>query len=297
MPLEQNYIDAYLESLAIARNLSANTVAAYRRDLEAFQPFTKGALSTTKDDVSNYLAGLAQDGLSARTQARHLSSLRGFYKFLLERGELTEDPTQYQNAPKLPQSLPKALTDKEMRLLLDACSGAEATNIRLRLLLHLLYGCGLRVTEAISLRMGDVTAGEGVVLRVVGKGGKARLVPLGAVAAGTIEAYVTLARPQFDKTGRSDYLFPGGRAGKPMTRQRVFQMVQELGEHVGVKVAPHHLRHTFATHLLENDADLRAVQQMLGHASLTTTQIYTKVAARRLRDILEKHHPLSGGMG
>jgi integrase/recombinase XerD len=293
MPLEKTLVDAYLESLAVGRNLSTHTVAAYKRDLEAFTGFTASALQTTPREVATYMRHVGKH-YQARTQARQLSALRGFYRFLLERGDIQEDPTVEQAAPKLPVTLPKALDEKDVKRLLETAQGTKPADLRLRVILHLLYGCGMRVSELANLTIGDVTSGEGQALRVLGKGGKARLVPLGGVAAGTLALYLEQGRAFYLK-GESDWLLPGGRPGRPVTRQRIFQLVRQAGLGAGITVAPHHLRHTFATHLLENDADLRAVQQMLGHASLTTTQIYTKVASKQLRQVLESHHPLSKG--
>jgi integrase/recombinase XerD len=293
MPLETTLVEAYLESLAVGRNLSKHTVAAYRDDLNAFSDFTSSALRTAPQEVAAYMQQVGKT-YKARTQARRLSALRGFYRFLLERGDIREDPTAQQIAPKLPASLPKALDEQAAQRLLRAAAGTKPADLRLRVILHLLYGCGMRVSELANLTVSDITAGEGQALRVLGKGGKARLVPLGAVAAGTLALYMEQGRAFFLKR-EADWLLPGGRPGRPITRQRIFQLVRQAGVSVGVSVAPHHLRHTFATHLLENDADLRAVQQMLGHASLTTTQIYTKVAGKRLRQVLESHHPLSKG--
>ena len=199
MPLEQHLIESYLEMLVVSRNLSSHTIAAYRRDLEAFASFTKAALKTTDDEVNKYLEQQEYMGLSARTQARRLSGLRGFYKYLLERGDIKKDPTARQEAPKLPKTLPKALTSKQAKSLLETCKGSKPKDLRLRVIIHMLYGCGLRVSELTQLKLGDIAAGEGIVLRVRGKGGKVRLVPLGVTVSATLEAYIALTRIHFDK--------------------------------------------------------------------------------------------------
>lgn len=286
---------AFVEYLAVARGASPNTVAAYGRDVREYLGFLgKDAAAAGQGDIEKWLGFLAKKENGARSSARKLSAVRRFYTFLQERGWAQDDPTEGVPLPKLPQTLPKALSGDEVKKLLLAPLGTGPVEVRLRLMIQLLYATGLRVSELCGLTLDAVAEGEGVVLRVTGKGGKTRLVPLGEVAAGTLHTYLKEARPRL-KGVEGGWVFasPDGKA--PLTRVRVFQLLKEAGERVGVKVAPHHLRHTFATHLLANDADLRAVQLMLGHASLNTTQIYTKVAGERLRETLEKHHPLNVG--
>jgi integrase/recombinase XerD len=291
-------LELFREHLMVGRGLSANTVAAYMRDAADFTAFSKNRLAVEAKVVEAYLAKLAKDGQAAKSQARHLSTLRTMYRFFLDRGVVADDPTAAVAAPKLPKSLPKALSGLEMRKLLSTAEGETPEQVRLRTIFHLLYASGLRVSELVNLTLADFDEGEGGLLRVTGKGGKTRLVPLGGVAAQTVLHYLEFARPHLPGSG-SDWLFgsPRGKGGGKghLTRQRVFQLIQKAGKMVGVKVAPHHLRHTFATHLLEHDADLRAVQLMLGHASLNTTQIYTRIAGKRLQETLERHHPLSKG--
>lgn len=292
--------EAYLEHLLIGRGLSANSISGYRNDLASFLAFTKNAVDVKPVKVTAYVAaGAKQD--SPKTQARRLSALRGFYKFLLERGEVTDDPTRAVPLPKLPRSLPKALSGAEVKALLSTAEGVKPAQVRLRAVLHLLYASGLRISELAGLTLADVAEGEEEgVLRITGKGGKTRVVPLGRVASGTLNEYLTLARPHL-AGATTDWLFPSPYktkgAGRALTRQSLWKLIHDAGQMVGVKVAPHHLRHTFATHLVEHDADLRAVQLMLGHASLNTTQVYTKVAAGRLRNALETNHPLARGKG
>lgn len=287
---------AFTEYLAVARGASPHTVAAYGRDVRDFLRFQQGDFKVGQGEMEEWLSALAGDGIGPRSAARKLSAVRQFYAFLMERGWVDDDPTELVPLPKLPSTLPKALSGAEVKLLLEAPLGDSPREVRLRLILQLLYATGLRVSELCGLTLDAVADGEGVVLRVTGKGGKTRLVPLGDVAAGTLRGFMAQARPRL-KGHQGPWLFAAPNGKRPLTRQRMFQMIKEAGARVGVTVAPHHLRHTFATHLLQNDADLRAVQLMLGHASLNTTQIYTKVAQERLRDVMEKHHPLAGGGG
>lgn len=289
-------LGAFTEYLTVARGASANTVAAYGRDVRDFLRLQQGNFKVGHAAVEAWLAALAKKGDSPRSAARKLSAVRQFYGFLMDRGWVDVDPTGQVPLPKLPSTLPKALSVQEVRLLLESPLGESPREMRLRLILQLLYATGLRVSELCALTLDAVDDGEGIVLRVLGKGDKTRLVPLGEVAAATLRAFILHARPRL-KGHVGPWLFSAPSGRRPLTRQRVFQMIREAGERVGVKVAPHHLRHTFATHLLQNDADLRAVQLMLGHASLNTTQIYTKVAQERLRETMDRYHPLAEGNG
>ncbi|TKW60538.1 MAG: tyrosine recombinase [Blastochloris viridis] len=284
---------AYTEYLAVMKGASPHTVAAYGRDIKDFLVFVQTVPADVGvADVERWLVNLSKNDNGARSVARKLSAVRGFYRFLMERGWVQDDPTEAVPLPKLPQTLPKALSVADVKRLLLAPLGSTPAEVRLRLIIQLLYATGLRVTELCNLTLDAVADGEGVILRVTGKGGKTRMVPLGDVAAHTLRVYMADARPKM-RGSTGPWLFASPDGHKPLTRVRVFQLLKDAGARVGVEVAPHHLRHTFATHLLQNDADLRAVQVMLGHASLNTTQIYTKVAGERLRETLEKHHPLS----
>jgi integrase/recombinase XerD len=244
-------------------------------------------------DVEAWLASMAKGGdVGARSSARKLTAVRQFYVFLRERGWARDDPTEQVPLPKMPQTLPKALSVEDVKKLLLAPLGNTPSEVRLRLMLQLLYATGLRVSELCGLSLDAVAEGEGAVLRVTGKGDKTRLVPVGDIAGATLQTYLHEARPRL-KGANGPWVFAGPDGKRPLTRVRVFQLLKEAGARVGVNVAPHHLRHTFATHLLQNDADLRAVQLMLGHSSLNTTQIYTKVGQQRLRAALENFHPLN----
>lgn len=291
-------LQTYVEYLTVAKGASPNTVMAYKRDLREFLTYVEmDSGQVGPKDIERWLGWLAKRTESTngpRSTARKLSAIRGFYTFLRDRGWAQDDPTENIPLPKMPQTLPKALSVADVKKLLLAPLGSSPAEVRLRLMIQLLYATGLRVSEMCSLSLDAVAEGEGVVLRVTGKGSKTRLVPVGEVAAGTLHMYLRDARPKL-KGANGPWVFAGPTGQAPLTRVRVFQLLREAGERVEVKVSPHHLRHTFATHLLANDADLRAVQLMLGHASLNTTQIYTKVAGERLRETLDKHHPLSTG--
>jgi len=289
-------VQAFGEYLRVAKGLSQNTVVSYGRDVRDFAAWCGKTRIIAADTavVEGWLAAKSRQKAAASSNARRLTAVRQLYAFLLERGWAEGDPTEGVPLPKLAKTLPKALSVEQVKALLGAPLGNSPSEVRLLLILQLLYATGLRVSELCGLSLDAVADGEGVVLRVTGKGGKTRMVPLGAVAAETMRAYLQDARPRL-RGAHGPWLLAGPGGKKPLTRVRVFQLVREAGARVGVNVAPHHLRHTFATHLLQNDADLRSVQLMLGHASLNTTQIYTKVAGDRLRKVLEDYHPLGGG--
>lgn len=297
-PVAVRELQSFVEFLTVMRGASPNTVMAYGRDVREFLNFLKcDSNQVEQKDVERWLGWLARrtEGANGpRSTARKLSAVRQFYVYLIDRKWAESDPTESVPLPKLPQTLPKALSVEEVKKLLLAPLGTTPAEVRLRLIIQLLYATGLRVSEMCGLSLDAVAEGEGVVLRVTGKGGKTRLVPLGEVAAGTLYYYLRESRPKL-KGANGPWLFAGPSGAAALTRVRMFQLLKEAGERVEVKVSPHHLRHTFATHLLENDADLRAVQLMLGHASLNTTQIYTKVAGERLRNTLNMHHPLNNG--
>lgn len=278
---------------------SENTAVSYQYDLAHFEAFFKQDMAAlAQEDIRAYVRSLAQEGKSPKTQARHLSSLKKFCAFAVKRAFLQENPTEGVTAPKSAAALPKALESKDIQTLLAYAQGEKPQQIRFLLILQLLYGGGLRVSEVLSIKEADINAEEETLLRITGKGDKTRLVPIGDVAAQTLEKYRLEARPhlgtaKFDPQ-HSEWLFPSPyKMGKPMTRQRFFQLVRAAGQEMGIaELSPHALRHTFATHLLQGDADLRAVQLLLGHANLATTQIYTKVVTDRLRSAVEQNHPL-----
>ena len=295
MKINQDLIEAFLEKLVVSNGLSQNTVLAYKRDLQDFQSFLQAGQQNnhaSADKIRAYLAHLSQNNRGARTQARRLSALKHFFKFAVAQGYTQEDPTVGVEMPKLPKSLPKALSLDEMQNLL-ACKTQNPSKeeVRRQAIVELFYATGMRVTELTNLKLSDLTLDEEAMIRISGKGEKERMMPLSERTLNTLQTYI---RKQDFKQVKDapQWLFPS-RQGRPLTRQRVFQIVREAGQAVGLELSPHHLRHTFATHLLENNADLRSVQMMLGHTDLTTTQVYTKVVNDRLRDVLENKHPLA----
>ncbi len=269
-------------------------MAAYRGDLEAFGAFLRRrrieASGASRADIGRYLGTLRTLGLSARSASRALSAVRGFYGFAAAHLGFRDDPTADLVNPKTGVSLPKGLGEREVEALLEAPDTKTPLGLRDRAMLELLYASGLRVSEIVGLPRdaADMAAG---ILRVSGKGGKERLVPFGQSAARWLGRYLESARPGLDHR-RSPFLFLSAR-GSAMTRQRFWQLIQAHGHAAGIRarLTPHVLRHAFATHLLEHGADLRALQMMLGHADIATTQIYTQVSRSRLRRVYDEFHP------
>jgi integrase/recombinase XerD len=294
------HVEAFLEMLVAARGAAANTIESYGRDLDAFSAFVAqrglGPESATADDVRDYMAHLARAGMARSTSARQLSTLRQFFRFLAADDVRLDDPTQAVDPPRPDRALPKLMSQSEVEVLLAAAQRRDGPDgARLTALLETLYATGLRVTELVSLPLAAALR-DPRFLTVCGKGGKERVVPLGEAARRAIEAYLPLRAHYLTRRQPSPYLFPSrGREGH-LTRQRLGQQLKELARESGIapaKVSPHVLRHAFATHLLENGADLRAVQKMLGHADISTTQIYTHVLRERLNALVRDHHPLA----
>jgi integrase/recombinase XerD len=288
------HIEAFLEMLAAERGAATNTLSAYAADLGAFTVFaaSRGATAATADApiLQDYMAGLQSAGRSARTAARQLSALRQFHRFLLREGVRADDPTALLDAPKLPKPLPKYLTEQEVDALLAAAAARpNPTGALARAALEILYATGMRVSELLSLRAGAL-AGDAAALLIRGKGGKERIVPLSTPAK---EAAFALARVA---ANRSVWLFPGRDRRRAMTRQGFAQLLKQVALEAGLdpaRVSPHVLRHSFASHLLARGADLRSLQMLLGHADITTTEIYTHVLTERLARLVEEHHPLA----
>lgn len=282
------------DSQLVERGLSAHTVSAYNRDLRLFAASIRSdlpqLLKVDRDDVMHCLAGRIHDGSSARSAARLLSALRRFYSWCITEALLEEDPTALIRSPSIGRSLPKVLTESEVAALLEAPITAQPIGLRDRAMLELLYGCGLRVSELVTLTIDQVRIEQGV-LRVWGKGNKERLLPIGELAVHWLQLYVDDARPVLMR-GKTDALFLSNR-GAAMTRQAFWYRIKAYGIVAGIRISlsPHVLRHAFATHLVNNDADLRVVQLLLGHSSLSTTQIYTHVARERLKALHRSHHP------
>lgn len=286
--------------LLAERGAAENTIEAYRRDLTAFLDFcaARGIDGSAADleDLRSYLDRLAADGLATSTRARRLSALKQFFRFLHAEAVRGDDPTAILDSPKRGRPLPKILSEEEVSLLLETASADNsADGLRLTALLEVLYATGLRVSELISLRLNAVT-GDRDMMIVRGKGDKERLVPLGAPAKRAIEAYKAVRQGFLKSDKDSPWLFPSASKAGHLTRQRFGQQLKRLANRAGIapgKVSPHVLRHAFASHLLAHGADLRAVQQMLGHADISTTQIYTHVLDERLKRLVDEHHPLA----
>jgi integrase/recombinase XerD len=300
-PEDRDLIESFLERAWSELGLANNTLASYRLDLEAFARWLGAHASSLarcgREELFRYLGergvkgGTSGKGFKARSNARLLSSLRHFYRAMVRDGRIAADPTLLLDAPKLPRSLPKALAESEIEGLLRA-PAETPLGLRDRAMLELMYASGLRVSELVGITAAQVNLRQGV-LRVVGKGNKERLVPLGDEAAHWLNRYVAEARPALLKGGRSDALFVSNRR-EAMTRQMFWTLVKKHAATAGIpakRISPHVLRHSFATHLLNHGADLRALQLMLGHSSLSTTQIYTLVAKEGLKRLHERHHP------
>lgn len=285
---------AFLAFCRMEKGLSQNSLAAYGRDLADLRSFCErvtGGDFPEAEVLRLYINSLYQKDLSPRSIARHLSAVRSFFRFLIGEDMVAVDPTEHLASPKQWSTIPKFLNREQIEKLIAAPDSAKPSGLRDRAMLELLYATGIRVSELIQLRMSNVDSRLGIV-RVTGKGNKQRIVPVHAAALRTISEYIERARPQLLKGRTSPCVFVTARGG-PMTRQAFWTSVKLNGKKAGVfhDLSPHVLRHTFATHLLEGGADLRSVQSMLGHADLSTTEIYTHVVRSRLRDTLDRHHP------
>ena len=278
---------SYRNYLILERRMSPNTVASYCHDVEGFMEYFGGRPSEVEpSDIVEYLGQKASDGLSKRSSARLLSSLRSFFAWSVEEGDIKDNPCDRVEAPKLGKYLPSVLSVEEVSAIIDSA----APGSRDRAILEVLYGCGLRVSEVCGLRLSKVFFDEGFV-SIIGKGNKQRLVPLGEMAADAIKAYLP-SRTAPAAAAYEDYVFLN-RFGKPLSRVSVFNMVKEKAMAAGVnkEISPHTFRHSFATHLIENGADLRIVQEMLGHESILTTEIYTHIDTSTWHKAILEHHP------
>ena len=292
-------VDAFLRHVAIERGLSANTVAAYRRDLAVYASWLEeqgiGDVSVvtpaTLSEFAVHLGTREESPLTASSLARMLSTVRGFHRFLLEEGRVEFDAARDVRPPKLPSTLPKAITIDQVTALLAATDGDELDHLRDKALLELMYATGARVSEAVGLNVDDVIDTD--VVRLTGKGAKQRIVPLGSFAQAAVAAYLVRARPVLSARGRATPALFLGMRGARLSRQNVWLIIRAAAERaqLGVEISPHTLRHSFATHLLAGGADVRVVQELLGHSSVATTQIYTLVTADALRDVYATAHP------
>ncbi|MEP6478277.1 MAG: site-specific tyrosine recombinase XerD [Rhodoglobus sp.] len=291
--------DKYLRHVSIERGLSDNTVAAYRRDLGSYLAFleTRG-ISTPEGiapaDVSAFSQSLRtrpEGGLTASSVARMLSSVRGFHRFLIDEGLTETDAAVDTKPPKLATRLPKAISIEQMASVLAATDGDDVAALRDKALLELLYATGARISEAVALNVDDIV--EGDVIRLFGKGNKQRIVPLGSYARAAIDTYLVRARPLFSAKGKATPALFLGVRGQRLSRQNAWLIIRAAAEkaHLGIEISPHTFRHSFATHLLAGGADVRVVQELLGHSSVATTQIYTLVTADTLRDMYTTAHP------
>jgi len=289
-------VTSYLRHLEVERRLSPHTLSAYGRDLERLRAFaaTQGKEITSMDRRG--LEALVRDamagGLSPTSSARLVASVRGFYRYLRRRGDVRENPAEELQAPRAFQSLPRFLSTAEVDNLLSAPDVSSPGGLRDRALIEVLYATGLRVSELIGLRIADVRLEQGYV-QCLGKGSKERIVPLGDVAVGWVRRYIAEARPNFVLKKDPPWLFVSQRGARRLSRGAFWQILKDYGSKAGIRahLSPHVLRHSFATHLLERGADLRAIQTMLGHADLSTTQIYTHVLEARLRQVYDAFHP------
>ncbi|BCA79463.1 site-specific tyrosine recombinase XerD [Desulfuromonas sp. AOP6] len=293
--MEQS-VDLFLSYLSVERGLAANTLEAYGRDLARYVDFLEREGVREADGVSppmvlRFLARLKEEGLSARSRARGLVSVRMFHKFLLSEGLASLNPTSQVEAPRSLQSLPHTLSPREVERLLAAPLGEEPLALRDRAMLEILYATGLRVSELVGLTLADLQLQVGYLM-TLGKRSKQRIVPLGETAIAELRRYLSLGRPFLDKDEKSPFVFLN-RFGKGLTRQGFWKIIKRRAREAGItkNIMPHTLRHSFATHLLENGADLRSVQTMLGHADISTTQIYTHVTRERIKKIHEQFHP------
>jgi len=288
-------VDEFLGTLQTERGASHNTLLAYRRDLAGFREFLRRERRSVDDAntgaMTRYLGWLRRRGLGSRSVARHLSAVRGLYRHLLETGAIARDPTEHLDSPRPPRRLPRTLSIGDVVALVEAPDIARADGLRDRALLELLYASGLRASEALGLRIEDVNVSAGYVVPT-GKGSRQRLVPVGAQALRWVRLYLKTARPSLVKGADAGRLFVN-RFGRPMSRQGLWGLLKRSARRAGIRatVSPHTLRHSFASHLLERGADLRSVQAMLGHADISTTQIYTHLSSHVVREMYMRYHP------
>jgi integrase/recombinase XerD len=290
------FIDEFMNYLSVERGLAKNTLIAYRRDLEKYidylsQKSIKTAEGVNRGHVSNFMFDLKKHEMSATTICRNLAAVKMFHRFLVRENLAKDDPTTLVDTPKLWQRIPSVLTQAEIESMIAAASGKKIQEVRDQAILEILYASGLRVSELADLKTTSINYEVGFV-RAVGKGSKERIIPLGRKAREALQKYLLRARPQLLKNQTNDVLFLS-RLGKRISRQSLWAVIKFYARRAKIKkiIKPHTLRHTFATHLLEHGADLRSVQEMLGHADISTTQIYTHVDNERLKSVHKQFHP------
>lgn len=290
-------VESFLNYLSVERSLSRNTIISYQRDLEKYVKYLKdctiNSLSqTVRKNISDFMFSLKDGGLSAVSIARNLAAIKVFYRFLVRERILTTDPSSLLDSPKLWKKIPDVLSVNEVEALLKTPDLKTTRGLRDKAILELMYAAGLRVSEAVNLNIQDVNFDAGF-LRCIGKGSKERIVPLGKESTAAIKKYLEGARPKLAKGNKGESFLFLSRLGKKVSRQSFWKLIKDYAERSRIKknIRPHTLRHSFATHLLERGADLRSVQEMLGHADISTTQIYTHVDKNRLKMIHKNFHP------
>ena len=293
---DRQILDAFIDNIWIEKGLSQNTLDSYRSDLEQFSSWLEknnlSYIKTSKKEILSYLSFLFQKGLGSKTVARKLSSLKSFFRYLVFKSIIPNDPSSEVETPKLLKSIPKSISEKEVEALLAAPDEKTDIGLRDKTMIETLYSCGLRISELTNLELLNLNLRQGVI-RVIGKGQKERLVPMGDQLIALLELYISSSRKNLLDKRHSDFLFLSTR-GQRMTRQSFWHRIKHYCLASGFeldKISPHVLRHAFATHLLNNGADLRVVQLLLGHSDLNTTQIYTEVARQRLKRLHTEHHP------
>lgn len=289
-------IDQFIHFLSVEKGLAANTLESYQRDIMAYATYlrnhgVKDVHDSSRTHIIGYLLSLQEKGRATATLSRNMASIRAFYQFLVRDKYLDKDPSIHLETPKIEKRLPKVLSVEEVERLLEGPSLDSPTGIRDKAMLELLYATGIRVSELVSLAIGDVNLEMGFV-KCIGKGSKERIIPLGSMANRIVRQYIEAGRPKLLKQSHETALFLN-HLGKQITRQGFWKIIKRYASLVNIRteITPHTLRHSFATHLLENGADLRSVQEMLGHADISTTQIYTHVTRTRIKDVYAKTHP------
>ncbi len=292
----KSLVEEFIHYLAVERGLADNTLDSYNRDLNQFMVFlekeqVKDVQKATRNVIMSYLLFLQKRGRATATVSRHLAALKSFYHFLLREKHIEKDPTANLESPKLEKKLPRILTVNEVEMLLNQPKGSDPAALRDKAMLELLYATGIRVSELIYLDVNHINLDMGYV-RCFGKGSKERIVPVGSFARKCVSEYLQKGRVKLIKNKTEQALFVN-QHGRRLTRQGFWKIIKKYARRAGIskEITPHTLRHSFATHLLENGADLRSVQEMLGHADITTTQIYTHLTKGRLREVYAKSHP------
>ena len=292
-----DYLTSYKNFLMLEKSLSKNTIEAYMKDIQKFIDYseTESPLTVTQADIRSFIDEIdTEDGMSSRSQARILSGIKSFFKYLVIHDVIEHDPSEMIETPKLGRKLPTVLSPEEIDQLIEAVDLDSETGYRNRAILETLYGCGLRVSELISLKLTDLHFDESY-LKIRGKGSKERLVPIGRSVKDSITLYIHNYRQTLDIGRKDENILFLNRRGHAMTRVMVFTIIKDLAQKIGLKkpISPHTFRHSFATQLLEGGADLRAIQEMLGHESITTTELYTHLDKEYLRDTILRFHPRS----